>query len=101
MSETIFDGPPSSADLERSLVEVAEERDRFKKERDELLLGVAEALDEDSRLQELLEAIDAHRKEKAHGRTANMDLADDRLYELADRIHQLQANEEKGERDVR
>jgi hypothetical protein len=35
---------------------------------------------------QLLEAIDAHRAEKAHGPTANMDLVDGRLYELADQI---------------
>lgn len=35
---------------------------------------------------ELLEAIEAHRAEKAHGATANMEHADDHLYTLADRI---------------
>lgn len=62
MSDTIYDGPPSAAELERALVEVAKQRDQ------------------------LLEGIEAHRAELAHGLTANHDFADKQLHALAGQV---------------
>lgn len=41
MAETIYDGPPSVGELERSLVEVAAQRDQLEQQVRELLEAVA------------------------------------------------------------
>jgi hypothetical protein len=69
MSETVYDGPPSPADNERALVEVAAERDQLRQQ-----------------VELLLERADAHRAERSHGRTANLDWADKQLDEAADQV---------------
>lgn len=59
------------------------EREIYKEQRDGVLQTCVRIA---AQRDQLLEAIEEHRKEKAHGGTANMELVDDRLYELADQI---------------